>query len=262
MKGPKFHRHIGARYLLAAGCFFIINGGAAQGYAEDWREVNENVRDQIAMLQPSLGSHNIEVDNRGRGDIALEGYVETEEQRRRVQIAAEKAEGVKRVENNLRVAQTGEPPRDSEVARLQDAFRKEVPHGRYNIAVNTHPNKVVLRGTVDSVETKEKIVQVASSVSKRSIEDELVVTPPKTDAQIEESIRRALNEEYPRIMKGLEVTVKNGNVVIDGTAASRVEVDKVLAAILNIEGVRDIESRVSVNGRDYTAKHESKESAE
>lgn len=262
MKGSKVCCNRGARYLVIAGCVVAVHGAVIQTRADDWREVNENVRDQIAMLQPSLGTHNIEIDNRGRGEIALDGYVQSEEMRRRVQEAAEKAEGVSSVENRLKVASSGESPRDPEVAELQEAFRREVPHGRYNVAVNTHPGKVVLRGNVDSRETKEKLLAVASSVSKRKVVDELSVAPPKTDADIEDAIRRALAKEYPQLVKSLEVDVKDGVAVLRGGAASHRDVDKVLAMILNVEGVRDVESQVIVKGRDYTRKHESKEAME
>ena len=262
MKTRKVFGGRGSQILVAAGCFLAINGAATQARADDWREVNENVRDQIAMLQPALGAHTIEIDNGGRGRIALEGYVESEEARRRVEQAAEKAEGVTSVENRLKVSQKEEPARDSEVAQLQEAFRREVPHGRYNIAVNTHPEKVVLRGTVDSMETKKKLVEVASSVSKRSVQDELAVAPLKTDAEIQDSILRALNKEYPSLMRSLEVNVKDGIAEVKGSARSHVDVDKVLATILNVEGVRDIESQVTVRRREPTMKQQESETAE
>ena len=262
MKTQKAFGGRSARILAVAGCVLAINGVATQAWADDWREVNENVRDQIAMLQPQIGSHTIEIDNNGRGRIALEGYVESEEARRRVQQAAEKAEGVTSVENRLSVSTKEQPPRDSEVAQLQEAFRREVPYGRYNIAVNTHPDKVVLHGTVDSIETKRKIVEVASSVSKRTVQDELAVAPIKTDAEIEGAIRRALTKEYPNLMKGLEVNVKDGVAMVSGTASSHVDVDKVLAAILNIEGVRDINSQVTVRGRKHAPREQESSAAE
>lgn len=256
MKTQKVFGGRRSQILIATWCALTINCAVTQVQASDWREVNENVRDQIAMLQPSMGAHTIEIDNEGRGRIALEGYVENEEVRRRVEEAARKAEGVTSVENRLKVSEKEELARDSEVAELQEAFRREVPHGRYNIAVNTHPGKVVLRGTVDSMDTKRKLVEVANSISKRSIQDELAVAPPKSDAEIQESIQRALKTEYPRLIEGLDVSVKDGIATVEGTARSHVEVDKVLAAVLNIEGVRDIQSRITVKGGGRAQKRE------
>ncbi len=259
METPKVRNHSSIRNLIALGCVVAISGVGPHSYADDWKQVNENVRDQISMLQPSIGSHNIEIDNRGRGDIALDGYVESEEARRRVQQAAEKAEGVKQVENRLRVAQKGEEPQHPEVAELQDALRREIPHGKYNIAVNIHPNKMVLHGTTDSPETKRRVLEVASSVSKRTIVDEVTARPVMTDSDIQESIQRALTKEYPSLMKGLDVTVKDGVAKVEGNVSRSTDVDKILAAILNIEGVRDVESQVKVRGRAYTQEHGSQE---
>lgn len=225
-------------------------------HAEDWREVNENVRDQIAMLHPEIGAHNIEIDNRGRGKIELQGYVESEDARRQVQEAARRAAGVTSVDNRLKVASGGEEPRDNDVVALKEAFRREIPHGRYNVAVNTHTDKVVLRGTADSVDTRRRLIEVASSVSKRRIVDELTVAPLKSDAEIEDAIKRTLAKEYPKLCKELEVSVKDGIALVNGSVSSHVEVDKALALVLNTEGVRDLESRVTVKGRDYTEKHE------
>jgi osmotically-inducible protein OsmY len=251
MKTRKVYNRSFVLKLIALGSAVALNGGIPLGIADDWSEVNEDVRDRIAMLQPSIGTYNIEIDNRGRGDIALEGYVESEEARQRVQRAAEQASGVKQVENHLKVSQGESGRPESEVAELQNAFRREVPHGRYAIAVNTFPSRVVLHGTVDSPATKSKILEVASSVSKRTIVDELTVAPGMTDANIRESIQRALNQEYPNLMKGLEVTVKDGVARVEGNVSSSRDLDRVLASILNIQGVQDVQSEVKVRGRAY-----------
>lgn len=261
MKTRKVRNRSSIRNLIALGCVVAINGTVPYSSADDWKQVNENVRDQISMLRLSIGTHNIEIDNRGRGDIALDGYVESEEARRRVQQAAEKAEGVTQVENRLRVSKKGEEPQNPEVAELQDALRREIPYSKYNIAVNIHPNKMVLHGTADSPETKSKVLEVASSVSKRSIVDEVTVVPAMTDTEIRESIQRALNKEYPTLMKGLDVAVKDGVAIVEGNVSRATDVDKILATILNVEGVKDVESRVKVRGRAYTQEHGSQEEA-
>jgi osmotically-inducible protein OsmY len=260
MKTRKVYSRSFVLKLIALGGAVALNGGIPLGSADDWTEVNENVRDRIAMLQPSIGTYNIEIDNRGRGDIALEGYVESEEARRRVQQAAEQASGVRQVENHLKVSQGGTARQESEVAQLQDALRRELPHGRYAIAVNTYPNRVVLNGTVDSPATKSKVLEVASSVSKRKVVDELTVAPGMSDTDIQESIQRALDQEYPHLMKGLEVTVKDGVARVEGNVSRTRDLDQVLASILNIQGVQDVRSDVKVRGRAYPHERDSQSS--
>lgn len=244
----KVHKSIVAGCAVAA-CNMT---GIFEAVAADWREVNNNVSEQIAMIQPPIGSHNIEIDNQGKGKVLLEGYVESEEARQRVQQAAERAQGVSRVENHLAISSTAEPRRNDEIARMEQAFRRDVPHGRYNVSVVTDPNRVILRGTVDSQATRERIVSSASSVAKRTVSDQLVIQGARSDAEIQESLRRALENEYPRLMRELQISVQNGVATLEGKLSNHRQVDEVLASALNIEGVRDVKSEITINGRPYS----------
>jgi osmotically-inducible protein OsmY len=135
---------------------------------------------------------------------------------------------------------------------MEEAFRRDVPHGRYNVSVVTDPNRVILRGTVDSQATRERIVSSASSVAKRTVSDQLVIQGMRSDAEIQESLRRALENEYPRLMRDLKVSVQNGVATVEGKLSNRRQVDEVLAAALNIDGVRDVRSEITINGRPYS----------
>jgi osmotically-inducible protein OsmY len=222
----------------------------------DWREVNNDVSNQIAMLQPPIGPHNIEIDNRGRGEIRLEGYVENEETRRRVQEAAERAHGVSRVDNRLALSTAPQRHRTEEIERMEEAFRRDVPHGRYHVTILAEPDRVILRGTVDSQATREKIVSSAASVAKRTISDQMIIQgvrsgAPLTDAELERSIRRVLSDEYPRLMRDLQVTVREGVATVEGKLADHRQVDQVLATVLDVEGVVDVRSAITINGHPY-----------
>jgi osmotically-inducible protein OsmY len=223
----------------------------------DWREVNSEVSSQIAMLQPPIGPHNIEIDNRGRGEIRLEGYVESEDARRRVQEAAERTRGVSEVDNRLAISTSPRTRPNDEIARMEEAFRRDVPNGRYNVSVRTEPDRVILRGTVDSQATRERIVSSAGSVAKRTVSDQLIVQSIRPgahvpDAELEESIRRALREEYPRLMRELQVAVRDGVATVEGKLSNHRQVDEVLATILDVEGVNDVRSQITINGRPYS----------
>ena len=231
--------------------------GMRDAASADWREVNSDVSNQIAMIQPPIGPHNIDIDNRGRGEIRLEGYVENEEARRRVQEAAERAHGVSRVDNRLAVAHAPQPRRNEEITRMEEAFRRDVPNGRYNVSVFTEPDRVILRGTVDSQATRERIVSSAAAIARRTVSDQMIIQGVRagariSDAELENSIRRALSEEYPRLMKALQVTVRDGVATVEGKLSNHRQVDEVLASILNVEGVSDVRSQITINGRPYT----------
>lgn len=244
---------------IVVGCTVAVLSlqGIRGASSADWREVNSDVSNQIAMIQPPIGPHTIEIDNRGRGEIRLEGYVENEEARRRVQEAAERAHGVSRVDNRLAVAHAPQSRRNEEIARMEEAFHRDVPNGRYNVSVFTEPDRVILRGTVDSQATRERIVSSAASVAKRTVSDQLIIQDVRagariSDAELENSIRRALSEEYPRLMRELRVTVRDGVATVEGKLSNHRQVDEVLASILNVEGVSDVRSHVTINGRPYT----------
>lgn len=259
MKFQKLLRGGGAVRFVIAGCAVVavsISGTIHVAHSADWEEVNDDVRDRIAMLQPPIGPHNIDIDYRGDGHVRLEGYVDTESSRQRVEQAAEGAKGVYRVENELAVAAKGAAPRNKEVAQIEEAFRRDVPHGRYNVAIHTHRKDVTLRGVVDSEATKERLVASAGSVAKRPIVDELVIEGARPDAEIQQSIRRVLEKEYPHLAKEVTVSVKNGVAALKGNVASHREVDKLLSSVLMVDGVTDIQSNVTVHGRPYTQRHD------
>ena len=244
---------------IVVGCTLAVLSlqGVRNAASADWREVNTDVSNQIAMIQPPIGPHTIDIDNRGRGEIRLEGYVKNEEARRRVQEAAERAHGVSRVDNRLAISNAPEPRRNEEIARMEEAFRRDVPNGRYNVSVFTEPDRVILRGTVDSQATRERIVSSAASVAKRTISDQMIVQDIRagariSDAELENSIQRALRSEYPRLMRELQVTVKDGVTTVEGKLSNHRQVDEVLASILNVEGVSDVRSQITINGRPYT----------
>lgn len=250
----KVHRSLVVRCTLA----MVVIQGIQDAASDDWREVNNDVSNQIAMIQPPIGPHNIEIDNRGRGEIRLEGYVENEEARHRVQEAAQRAHGVSRVDNRLAISTAPQTRRNEEIERIEAAFRRDVPNGRYNLSVFTEPDRVILRGTVDSQVTRERIVSSAASIAKRTVSDQMIIQgvrsgAPISDGEIERSIQRALSEEYPRLMRELQVTVKDGIATVEGKLSSHRQVDEVLALILNVEGVTDVRSQVTINGRPYPA---------
>jgi len=245
--------------LIVAGCVLVALNvqGVRVASSSDWREVNDDISNQIAMLQPPIGPHTIEIDNQGRGEILLEGYVESEEARRRVQEAAERAHGVSRVDNHLSIAHAPQARRSEEIIRMEEAFRRDVPKGRYNVSVFTEPDRVILRGAVDSQATRERLVSSAASVAKRTVSDQMIIQDVRpggnvTDSELERSIQRVLREEYPVLMKELHVTVRNGVATVEGKLANHRQVDEVLGTILDIDGVKDIRSEITINGRRYS----------
>jgi osmotically-inducible protein OsmY len=250
---------VGGRFGLL--CVGIVGGfvalGAPCGAFGDWRAVTDGVRVGVEELQPPLGPHQIGIEYRAGGEIRLEGSVADEASRRRVEEVAAKTAGVHSVDNRLIVAKSGAAPRDlsEEVARINDAIRKEVTGRWYSISIREHGGDIVINGKTDSVETQKDILRVASSVSKKHIVDEMMIKEGFTDAEVTASIKRTLDREYPTLVKGLDVHVKDGVAHLSGNLPTRNDVDKTLATVLMVDGVRDVESSVKAGGHRYGEVH-------
>lgn len=252
-----------ARFLVVA--MSILAGVAspvAEGFA-DWRETTTSIKDQIAMLQPPIGPHSMDIEYMGRGEVRLSGVVASEDARARAGEVAARTAGVSKVDNDLAVSPSGrryeEPPRrgervesQAEVAQIKQALRDKVTEGRYVITIESFPESVVIRGTAENLPTKEQIHRVTSSISRRTVIDYVEVRPFETDAAIKESIERMLESEYPRLIRDLDVRVADGVATIRGDAASRRDVDKVLSSVLMVQGVGDVRSELTVGRRPYT----------
>jgi osmotically-inducible protein OsmY len=53
-------------------------------------------------------------------------------------------------------------------------------------------------------------------------------------------------------MRELQVTVRDGVATVEGKLANHRQVDEVLASILDVEGVTDVRSQITINGRPYS----------
>jgi osmotically-inducible protein OsmY len=75
--------------------------------------------------------------------------------------------------------------------------------------------------------------------------------PAPGDDQIATEVRATLEREFPEHAQALQVEVRDGVVRLSGDLRSHRDVDAVLATTLMQQGVRDIESDMTVGGRPY-----------
>jgi osmotically-inducible protein OsmY len=218
-----------------------------------WQEITGSIKRDMGALQPPLGPHNVDIEYRGNGVIRLNGSVSSQAERERIASIAEQTKGVKEVENQLTVSAAGYVSGESqdEVQRIKQELRQQVRSGAYSVSIESVHDGVILRGDATTLQTKEEILKVARAVSKRNIIDQIVVKNPVDDASIKKSIEQLVRKEYPSLLKTLDVEVSKGIVTLHGNLPSRREVDKVLASILMVDGVADIQSDLTVGGRPY-----------
>ncbi len=138
-----------------------------------------------------------------------------------------------------------------ETTRIQNALREQVHNRWYNIRVVSEPEQLALQGEVDSDTTRRELLKAAQSVSQRQVQDRLTLRPPIPDQEVKDSIARTLEKEHPKLARELSIEVDDGRAKFHGNVANHRQIDAVLAATLMVDGVRDVESDVTVRGRPY-----------
>jgi osmotically-inducible protein OsmY len=230
---------------------FLLATQAPLIASADWRAVTEEIHVGIDELKPPIGRHNVDIQYQRGGDITLSGYVQSEEVREKIERVARRSQGVRHVDNQLTVATASTSQSPSETQRIREAFNREVQGHTYDVEILSQADRLVLKGSVDSEPTRRQVISIAQAISKRRVDDQLALKMERSDHEVEESIRRALEKEYPTLMRKLEVSVQGGVASLRGDMPGYREVDKVLATVLMVDGVDDIESSVTVRGGRY-----------
>lgn len=138
-----------------------------------------------------------------------------------------------------------------EVQLIKHAIDSASIVGWYSVSFVSLSEKVILQGLVDSQNTSASIEDAVRSATRKRIVNELKLRPRLADDQVRNRITDTLREEYPMLYDAIDVRVENGTARIWGDLRSRRQVDEVLATILMVEGVRDIQSDLSVGGNPY-----------
>jgi osmotically-inducible protein OsmY len=130
-------------------------------------------------------------------------------------------------------------------------IRSKVSDAHYNITVTDLGDAVLLQGDVDSERARNEMVAAANVAASKRVRDELRVRPGPSDGQIAERVRGALRQDYPQLADRVQVDVRNGVAYLSGDLRNHREVDELLATTLMVEGVRDINSDLTLGGRPY-----------
>jgi hyperosmotically inducible protein len=124
---------------------------------------------KTALIQsPATKAHDIDVEVY-KGEVQLNGFVESSDQKSSATKVAEQVTGVKTVRNNLKVqaqARSGGEYVDDAVitAKVKSALIGDTRTKAYQIEVTTNKGQVQLGGFVDSAQAKTAATDVATSV--------------------------------------------------------------------------------------------------
>jgi osmotically-inducible protein OsmY len=143
----------------------------------------------------------------------------------------------------------------AEAKAIDEALHRQVHDGWYKLSIRSGAEEVVLEGQVDNDRTREEVLSVARSVSSKPVRDQMRLKSGRADSDIQGAIKLALESEYPKFAKSLSVSVVGGVARLTGDLRNHREIDEVLSTTMMQEGVRGVESDITINGRPYATPH-------
>jgi osmotically-inducible protein OsmY len=219
-------------------------------------DIVREVSGRLSAVKPPLGGHQVEVDYRGRGIVSLAGWVDTPKDRERIAALAREVRGVVAVDNGLEVVGTASSrPRAMEGAETERFFsglRRRLVGRFYSVEVIGEGESTRVSGTVDTEQTKQTVLEVASEVFGRAFTSEVILAKPPRDEEVLIAVKREVTHRIPDIGERVTVTkVERGVVSVEGDLTNHLEVDRLLATVVMVPGVTDIKSGLTINGEPY-----------
>lgn len=166
----------------------VVGGGAATGYkvATDERAAGRMMDDstitgnvKAAMVKAKdVKARDVDVDTID-GIVFLSGMVDTLEESGRAVEIAESISGVKRVKNDLQVGTrtVGETLDDKILgSKIKTKLIGEPGVRSLNIDVDVYQGVVILIGTVENIEQRDKVVEIAKSApGTKKVIDNIII---------------------------------------------------------------------------------------
>ena len=106
---------------------------------------------------------------------------------------------------------------------------------------------------VDGVTNVKNNLSVVNSMRNKMPMDNSVMARPRlqNDEAIKENLLRALKNEGALQNAQVSLDVNQGVALFSGNANTFQEVDRILAIALNMDGIRDVQSSMTVQGSKY-----------
>jgi len=235
----------------------LMPAAALAGPAEIDRRIEESARRSYVFTN-YLTSDAIAVEAKD-GIVTLTGSVAADSAKALAQETVAGLPGVKGVENKLEV--TGSPTASSD-AWLSDKlkitllFHRSVRAGKTEVEVKD--GVVTLRGRAENQAQKELATEYARDIEGvKEVINEMTVSPepeggPRTagekidDASITAQVKLALLLHRSTSAVATTVRTKRGTVTLEGKAANAAERDLVTKLVKDINGVRKVKNRMSL----------------
>jgi osmotically-inducible protein OsmY len=221
--------------------------------------IPERVKSEVSTLTPPLKGYSLEVTARSQGTVELSGYVASQADKQRLIEVAKRVEGVLTVDDKLAVRDASLGDREVESKFQSTIFQKledELIGAQYLVSIVDRGGDVVVQGSTDSIVTKGRILEIIKSVvgTQARVVDEIKQSPSPSDRWISDQVSSELRKRFPSWSDKVSVTaVRNGVVTLAGTLGDHWEIDSVLAAVVMVPGVKDLNSTITINGQPYSS---------
>jgi len=216
-------------------------------------DVRRSLANSAAIQSPDL-----RVSGRA-GTVRLEGEVGSWAQQRQAELLASGVRGVRAIENELTVQATRARPDEALRADVVATLERDVYLTRDGIAVVVEDGVVTLSGSVGSAFQKERattatrwipdVRQVRNRLRvewKAGSSDRVAPPLPRSDSRLEETIAAAFRQDDRVDAARVDVSVKDGRVVLSGRVAHAYERRILEDDARNVVGVAWVTNRVEV----------------
>lgn len=189
----------------------------------------------------------VEVDD---GIVTLTGMVDSFAKRIAAQEAAHRVAGVLDVANDIETKAPGKGKlTDTEIAReVRDTLQWNVFVDDRKITTTVHDGYVTLEGNVDSLHAREEAGSAVRSlegvraVINRVIVEETEINPSQVRSAIEAALRRRAESSA----HGIQVSIEDHSVVLEGRVPSWTEKQTILDAAGHMPGITRIVDHVNI----------------
>ena len=151
------------------------------------------------------------------------------------------------------------------VTAIEDSLRQHPRVGGYRVHFFNEAGKITIQGEAASEQVRRDLETVVAAIDcVTQVDNQIRITPLEgfqrvivrsktilSDDAIAEAVRTALQREGLGTRDTIQVSVRNGVVMFKGSQPSFEEIDRILALGLMVDGVRDIRSEMTVQGKEY-----------
>ena len=247
------------RFLTTGVCLFSLAIALNACSIATTAQLPENIKAEVAHLNPPLQGYSLDVIAHTRGAIEISGYVSSEVDKQRVLAAAKSVVGVTTIQDNLSVKE-GLATSAEVASKFQGPiFQKledELIGAQYLVSIVDRSGDVVVQGSVDSLLTKGRIIEVVKAVvgSNARVVDEVKLAAAPSDRWISDQVTSEIKKRFPSWSDKVSVRgVSKGIVTLAGALGDHWDVDSVLASVVMVPGVKDLRSEITINGEPYSS---------